>query len=80
MHKPSTDRITSSRALHEDRKGCSWPGPDHERIKRHCDRCGLRQTDVSARLPHLILGGFFSRVLGRQLQVDGVFFRANAAD
>lgn len=28
--------------------------------------------------PHLILGGFFSRVLGRQLQVDGVFFRANA--
>ena len=29
--------------------------------------------------PHLILGGFFSRVLGRQLQVDGVFFRAQAS-
>jgi len=28
--------------------------------------------------PHLILGGFFSRVLGRQLQVDGVFFRTSA--
>ena len=28
--------------------------------------------------PHLILSGFFSRVLGRQLQVDGVFFRVSA--
>jgi FkbM family methyltransferase len=27
--------------------------------------------------PHLILSGFFSRVLGRQLQMDGVFFRAS---
>ncbi len=30
--------------------------------------------------PHLILGGFFSRVLGRQLQMDGVFFRTPAGD
>ena len=30
--------------------------------------------------PHLILGGFFSRVLGRQLQVDGVFFREPVRD
>ncbi len=26
--------------------------------------------------PHLLINGFFSRVHGRQLQVDGVFFRA----
>ena len=40
----------------------------------------LRWVEAHGFEPHLILGGFFSRALGRQLQVDGVFFRANAAD
>lgn len=40
----------------------------------------LKRIHALGFAPHLVMSGFFSRVLARQLQIDGVFFRTDTPD